>query len=235
MATARLNSITHLGAVLVCLHTLCLSAAAQPGWEESASDGHGTAAELPVQEATPYLFLETSFGAFWPNSPDYSLELTTGPTDQSALDTQTGLYSKRALGFQLDQGPSAYSLAVSYASGETEFAKSRYRIDAIGIEAAFERDLIGQFGLSAGLGLAAARTTLKIDGSAFEAAWSPLLSLGAGGTYELSQWRSVGLGVRTEVLPGTRHDWGLEGVALTGVKLEPRLHTQLEFHIRRRF
>lgn len=182
-----------------------------------------------------YLFFESSFGAFWANTPSVRLKTDTGFADRQDLPTDMGLASKRSLGLMADNSKRAFSLALFYASSEEEFTNSRYRIDGLGLEAGYQRNIGGKFGLATSLGLAAARTALKIDGAAFDPRWSPALTLSAGGYYALSPWRSIGLDYSAEILPTTRHGWRDHANPLNGASLSSRIHTQVNLNLRRRF
>lgn len=221
------------GAVGLMLAALGLLLAG-PTWGQDEAIDWPEPGSSADEGASHYLFLESSFGAFWPNEPSYELTGAASPAE-SQLAIDTGLYSKRALGFVFDQDKRAYSLALSYASGEDELAKNRYRLDSLGVELGYRRDLFDGIGVSGAVGLAAARTMLKIEGSAFEDAWSPIVSASTGIYYDLSEWRSIGVDLRAEVLPATQHDWPIMGNDIESAKLGARVHSQVAFSIRRRF
>lgn len=188
-----------------------------------------------AQFGATYLYLDNSFGAFWANGPNLRIDTASGAGDATGLATGTGVAGRRALGVVTDTQNSALSLALFYASGEDEFAKSRYRIDGLGLEFGYERGVAAGFSLTTGLGVGAYRTKLKVDGSAFQDDWTPGLSVSAGGSYELSEWRSIALKLRSDILPASNHDWPQAGSATQKAAVSSRIHTQLELTLRRRF
>ncbi len=200
-------------------------------------DGRDEPSEMAddAQFGATYLYLDNSFGAFWANSPNLRIDTASGAGDGTGLATGTGLAGRRALGLVTDTQNAALSLALFYASGEDEFAKNRYRIDGLGLEFGYERGLVAGFGLTTGLGVGAYRTKLKVDGSAFQDDWTPGLSVSAGGSYELSDWRSIALKLRSDILPASNHDWPQAGAVTQKAVVSSRIHTQLELTLRRRF
>ncbi len=182
-----------------------------------------------------YLYLDNSFGSFWANGPRIRLDADDGKVDHLELKTGTGLASKRALGLMADTSRESLSVALFYASGSDEFARNRYRQDGFGLEFGYERDLINKFGIMTGVGLGAVRTKLRLDGVAFEDAWAPALTLSAGGAYDLSEWRSLALRIRSDLVAPSKHGWPLAVADQNNAEVRSRFHTNLEFVLRRRF